>query len=109
MACEPFRILLVFPFASSVQRGPEAPEHQSQTTGEAVPSENKAVCGKCFWLLDTTDLVVLIKFKNYINEFHKNVKINLGIVNNVTYKHANLQYETLCIVGYIKMTKSNKI
>jgi hypothetical protein len=31
------------------------------------------------------------------------------IFNNVTYKHANIQFEIICIVGYTKMTKSDKI
>jgi hypothetical protein len=37
------------------------------------------------------------------------MKINLGIVNDVTYKHAKFYYEILCIVSYTKITKSGKI
>jgi hypothetical protein len=34
--------------------------------------------------------------------FQKNQKINLDIVNDVTYKHAKFNYEILYIVGYTK-------
>jgi hypothetical protein len=33
----------------------------------------------------------------------------MDIVNVVTNKHANFQCEILCIVGYTKMIKSDKI
>jgi hypothetical protein len=37
------------------------------------------------------------------------MKINLGIVNDVTYKHPKCYYEILCIVGYTKITKYDEI
>jgi hypothetical protein len=37
------------------------------------------------------------------------MKINLGIVNDVTYKHTKFCYEVLCIIGYTKITKSDKM
>jgi hypothetical protein len=37
------------------------------------------------------------------------MKINLYISNDVIYKYANFYYEILYIVGYIKITKSDKI
>jgi hypothetical protein len=37
------------------------------------------------------------------------MKINLDIINDVTYEHANFQCEIICIMGYTIMTKSNKI
>jgi hypothetical protein len=36
------------------------------------------------------------------------MKITIKIVNDVTYKHAKFYYKILYIVGYIKVTKSNK-
>jgi hypothetical protein len=36
------------------------------------------------------------------------MKINLDIVNDVIYKYANIDYEILCIMGYTKITKSDK-
>jgi hypothetical protein len=36
------------------------------------------------------------------------MKINLGIVNDVTYKHPKCYYEILCIVGYTKITNMMK-
>jgi hypothetical protein len=36
------------------------------------------------------------------------MKTNLNIVNDVTCKYANFYYEILCIVGYTKITKSDK-
>jgi hypothetical protein len=35
------------------------------------------------------------------------MKMNSNIVNYVTYKHADFQLKILCIIRYIKMTKSN--
>jgi hypothetical protein len=37
------------------------------------------------------------------------MKINLDIVNDVTYRNAKFSYEMNCIVGYTKITKSDKI
>jgi hypothetical protein len=37
------------------------------------------------------------------------MKINMDIVNNVTYKHAKLYYKILYVISYIKITKSDKI
>jgi hypothetical protein len=37
------------------------------------------------------------------------MKINLGIVNDVTFNHAKFYYEILCIIAYTKITKSDKI
>jgi hypothetical protein len=37
------------------------------------------------------------------------MKINLDIINDVTYKHAKFYYEILYTVGYTKIKKSNKI
>jgi hypothetical protein len=37
------------------------------------------------------------------------LKINLDIVNDVNYNHAKNYYEILFIVGYTKITKSDKI
>jgi hypothetical protein len=37
------------------------------------------------------------------------MKINLDVVNNVTYKHAKYYYKILCVVGYTKIIKSDKI
>jgi hypothetical protein len=37
------------------------------------------------------------------------MKINLDIVNNITYKYAKFYYEILYIIGYTKITKSDKI
>jgi hypothetical protein len=37
------------------------------------------------------------------------MKTNLDIVNMVTYKHANFQYEILYIMGYTKITNYGKI
>jgi hypothetical protein len=37
------------------------------------------------------------------------MKINLNIVNDVINKYAKIDYEILCIVGYTKITKSDKI
>jgi hypothetical protein len=33
------------------------------------------------------------------------MKINLDIVNDVTYKHTKFCYEVLCIIGYMKIIK----
>jgi hypothetical protein len=41
--------------------------------------------------------------------WHLLTKINLNIVNDVTYKHATFYYKILYIVGYKKITKSDKI
>jgi hypothetical protein len=40
--------------------------------------------------------------------FEKYDKI-LSIVNNLNYKHANFQWEFLCIMGHTKMMKFDKI
>jgi hypothetical protein len=37
------------------------------------------------------------------------MKINLDIVNDVTYKHAKFQYKILYIMGYKKMTNYGNI
>jgi hypothetical protein len=37
------------------------------------------------------------------------MNINLDIVNDVTYKYAKFYYKILCIMGYTKVTKSDKI
>jgi hypothetical protein len=37
------------------------------------------------------------------------MKINLDVVIDVTYKYAKFYYKILCIMGYTKVTKSNKI
>jgi hypothetical protein len=37
------------------------------------------------------------------------MKINQGIVNDVIYKYAKFHYEILCIMGYTKIKKSDKI
>jgi hypothetical protein len=37
------------------------------------------------------------------------MKINLNIVNDVTYKYAIFFYKILYIVGYTKITKYDKI
>jgi hypothetical protein len=37
------------------------------------------------------------------------MKINLDIVNDVTNKNAKFYYEMICIVGYAKIKKSDKI
>jgi hypothetical protein len=39
----------------------------------------------------------------------KNMKINQDMINDVIYKYAKFYYEILCIVGYTKLTKSEKI
>jgi hypothetical protein len=41
--------------------------------------------------------------------FQKNLKTNLDIINDVTYKRVKFQYEILYIVDYIKKTKSIEI
>jgi hypothetical protein len=37
------------------------------------------------------------------------MKINQDKLNDFIYKYANFYYEILCIVGYTKITKSDKI
>jgi hypothetical protein len=45
----------------------------------------------------------------HISKFQKIMKINLDIVNDVTNKNAKFYYKIICIVGYKKITKSDKI
>jgi hypothetical protein len=37
------------------------------------------------------------------------MKLNLHTANDVIYKYAKLYYKILCIMGYTKITLSNKI
>jgi hypothetical protein len=37
------------------------------------------------------------------------MEINLDIVNVIIYEHVNCFYKILCIMGYIKIIKQNKI
>jgi hypothetical protein len=37
------------------------------------------------------------------------MKINIDIVNGITYKHEFFNYEIICIVGYAKIKKFGKI
>jgi hypothetical protein len=49
-----------------------------------------------------------IKYKNHIFVFQKIIKINMYIVNDITYKQAKFHYKILYIVGYTKITNSDK-
>jgi hypothetical protein len=43
-----------------------------------------------------------------ISKLLKNLNTYLNIVNDVTYKHAKIYNDILCIMGYIKITKYDK-
>jgi hypothetical protein len=56
---------------------------------------------KCLWLLSTCDPFIS-SFENYIYKLLKILKINLDIVNDVTYIYEKYQCKILCVMGYTK-------
>jgi hypothetical protein len=47
-------------------------------------------------------------YKIMFISFKRNLKINMDILNGVTYKHAHFQCKIICITSYTKMKKYDK-
>jgi hypothetical protein len=58
---------------------------------------------KCLWLLSTCDPFIS-SFENYIYKLLKILKINLDIVNDVTYIYEKYQCKIICVMGLHKKT-----
>jgi hypothetical protein len=54
-------------------------------------------------------VILLFYFSLNVYFTFKNMKINLDMANNVTYKHAKFYYKILYIVGSTKISKYDKI